>query len=562
MRKRTWVVAGLAALPLALPAWADDAPTQPLPVRAVTLFSSGVGFTLREGEVEGDALVALTFRTQQVNDILKSLVLLDERGKVRPAIYGAKDPVVRTLQSFAVDVTQPLSRSELLNRLRGSRVEAKVERPGGSETVAGQIVGVESRVVPQTPPLAPTVVETLTVLAEAGLQYVPLEQMRSLKLLDSRLDAEFRTALGLLAAASDDRRRQVELHFEGKGKRRVRVGYVSEAPLWKVSYRLLLGGAKLGSDLPGGSADKPFLQGWALVENTTDEDWKDVSLSLVSGRPVSFVQDLYQPLYLPRPVVAPDIQASPTPQLSEGSVESSDKKMEALGRSASRAAGPLGRGVAGGLGGFGGGGFGGKGRETASEMPAPMDAGRALAFDMESAERSVSAQASGESAGELFRYTVEAPVTLPRQRAAMIPILAGGVTGEKVSVYNPDTIHATIPMNAVRLRNDTGLHLKAGPVTLFDDGVYAGDARMPDIPPTDSRLITYALDLALAGEKQDKGGSRIETGILIRRGVLEIQRKEIRETAYTVRNKGTKARNLLIEHPFESEWKLVAPAKF
>src|SRR5207248_1522077 len=100
----------------------------------------------------------------------------------------------------------------------------------------------------------------------------------------------------------------------------------------------------------------------------------------------------------------------------------------------------------------------------------------------------VEAQAAGQSAGELFAYNITTPVTLPRQQAAMIPVVAQDVEGEKVSIYNADT-GARYPLNAIRLRNTSGLHLKGGPVTLFDEGVYAGDAKMEDIPPGDSRLI-------------------------------------------------------------------------
>src|SRR5262249_27271481 len=133
---------------------------------------------------------------------------------------------------------------------------------------------------------------------------------------------EFREALTLLASGSDDQRRQVGIHFSGTGRRQVRVGYVTEAPLWKMSYRLMIG----GKDAKAGA---PYLQGWALVENTSDDDWKDVRLSLVSGRPVSFIQDLYQPLYLPRPVIAPDVIASAMPQTHGGNMDEERKQVAA-----------------------------------------------------------------------------------------------------------------------------------------------------------------------------------------------------------------------------------------
>ncbi|MDQ2798704.1 MAG: DUF4139 domain-containing protein, partial [Armatimonadota bacterium] len=306
MPSRLFVVVPAALLLAAAPAFAQTPPPAapgPLPIRQVTLFTSGVSYIERSGLVNGDAAVPLTFRTAQINDILKSMTLIDSTGQVQPATYGAKDPIGRTLQAFAVDVTQNISEAELLNRLRGERVEVSTT---ARNKITGQIVGVEQKtemVKDRT-----QTVDILNLLTDNGLQSVRLDETRSLKLLDKRLDREFRDALTTLASGSDEQRRQVTLHFAGTGRRPVRVGYVTEAPLWKISYRLLLGGAN------GNKSEKPYLQGWALVENTTDDDWQGIHLSLVSGRPISFIQDLYQPLYLPRPVVEPDIIASPEPQ--------------------------------------------------------------------------------------------------------------------------------------------------------------------------------------------------------------------------------------------------------
>ncbi|MBC8101366.1 MAG: hypothetical protein H7Z41_02100, partial [Cytophagales bacterium] len=471
----------LSALVFALPCLAapkdPDAPAPTpsvLPVRAVTLFSSGVSYTLCEGEVGGNATIPLTFRTAQINDILKSLVLLDPQGTVQPAIYAAKDPIGRALQSFAVDVTNPASRTDLLNKLRGAKVI--VETSGAKpQTISGQIVGVEEKETPLGSSDRTTSVAILTVLGEAGLQSVRLDDVSSIRLLDERLNREFREALSLLSSGSDDRRRQVVLRFDGTGRRMVRVGYITESPLWKISYRLLLGGET-------GTTGKPYLQGWAMVENTTDEDWNGVRLSLVSGRPISFIQDLYQPLYLPRPVVPPDVIAVPFPQLAEGSLENEDRPAPAAGVGGragddvfkSRATqGPA-------LGGTRALSRNALARQNGtpsavdsitSEAPPPPQGMAAFQYD------SVAARAAGEKAGELFAYNITTPVTLPRQQAAMIPVIAQAIDGEKVSLYNADS-GPRFPLNAVRIRNDTKLHLKGGPVTLFDGSTYAGDARM------------------------------------------------------------------------------------
>lgn len=330
--------------------------TNPLPVKAVTVFTSGVSFTLREGMVDGDATVPLSFRTTQINDILKSMVLLDTNGSVQPATLATKDPVGRTLQSFAVDVTQPMGRVELLNRLRGTRVKVGYTPPkGDNRAIEGQIVSVEAKATPGSGNTPGEITETLLLLSDVGLVSMNLQYLDTLSFTDERIQKEFQQALGLLAGSADDRKRQIVLRFDGKSKRTVRVGYVTESPVWKVSYRVLLGDADLGSK----SDTDPFLQGWALVENTTDEDWTNVKLSLVSGRPVSFIQDLYQPLYVPRPTVAPDFIGSPMPQFSEVAVDrfseslSSNRPASPNGRSAGR-----GGGFGGGSGGMGGGGFG------------------------------------------------------------------------------------------------------------------------------------------------------------------------------------------------------------
>ena len=541
------------AMPEAVPA------STLLPVRDVTLFSSGVSYTLREGEVSGDATIPLTFRTTQINDILKSLVLRDENGTVRPAVYAAKDPIGRVLQSFAVDVAQPTDRVALLNRLKGARVTVQA---GGTVlgpatttekvTIQGQIVGVDK----EDGNSDGNAGSVLSILGDAGLQTVRLSEVHAVRFEDERINREFKAALGLLAAGADDKRRQVTLRFDGTGKRRVRVGYVSESPLWKISYRLLIGGASAEGGAGSGAkaADaRPFLQGWALVENTTDEDWNGVHLSLVSGRPVSFIQDLYQPLYLPRPIVPPDVVASPFPQLAESNVDEKDAAANAGAVSGGEGRGgynsPARRGLT---------------QQQVQSAPSMVAVNGAVASTAAGTsffgERSVVSDAAGQKAGELFAYNIATPVTLPRQQAAMIPVVTQDVGGEKVSLYNADT-DPRFPMNAFRIRNNTPLHLKGGPITIFDGGTYAGDARMEDVPPGDSRLITYAVDLSVQGNREGPLYSNVATAFSLSRGVLIVSRRDRRETHYTLKNKADRARTVLVEHPYEADCKLVQPDK-
>jgi hypothetical protein len=187
------------------------------------------------------------------------------------------------------------------------------------------------------------------LLGGGAIRPVDLEQVAEIKLDDPKLQQELIKALAAVAASRDQDKKPVTLRFNGQGQRRVRIGYVVEAPVWKASYRLVLsanaknedagtggrGDAEKGKDkgaagqavkdkeenAAGGKGDGGKLLGWAIVENQTDNDWEGVQLSLVSGRPISFIEDLYQPLYVPRPVVQPELYASLRPQTYAAGLE-------------------------------------------------------------------------------------------------------------------------------------------------------------------------------------------------------------------------------------------------
>src|SRR5207302_6432076 len=158
----------------------------------------------------------------------------------------------------------------------------------------------------------PVEVSVLNLWCADGMRGVKLAEVQRVRFLNAVIDSEFKKALETLAQSHDTQKKAVSIRFVGEGKRRVRVGYVIENPIWKTSYRLVLGTK---------AEEKPYLQGWAVVENPTDEDWRDVRMALISGRPISFQMDLYQPLYVPRPVVEPELFASLRPPTYSGAIE-------------------------------------------------------------------------------------------------------------------------------------------------------------------------------------------------------------------------------------------------
>ena len=537
------------------------------------LFSSGVAYYQREGQVDGQARVDLSFPQECINDMLKSMIIEDRGSKqVATVTYDNLKPVELTLKSFAIDLTRNPSMGDLLNQVRGEQVEVMTTvdpraAVGQTETVSGLVVGVEK----QRQPLGKDQfieVSQLNMLTKEGLRGVPLSQIQRVKFTKAGLDQEFRKALEVIATGHDKGKKAVSLNFSGEGKRSVKVGYVAESPIWKTSYRLALQRKKAEkgekveakNDTTSPKEGKPakddvILQGWAIVENTTDEDWSSVQLGLVSGRPISFQMDLYQPLFVNRPVEQLELFASLRPQTYEGNMLA-DRD----------AADP----------GFGGQGKGeGKGAAKEAEqayrqfaagaLPADGRMARGLAEKMRKSNNGIGIHKDATTAavstelGEYFQYTINQPVNLPRQKSALLPIVNEEVKGTRVSIYN-ENVHKKFPLLGLQFTNTTPLHLTQGPVTVFDDSTYAGDAKIADLQPNDKRLISYAIDLGTEVDPQFKDSEDL-LKVKVFKGTIiqEFMRKE--KKTYKILNRSEHTRTLLVEHPIRPQFTLVAPAK-
>ena len=543
---RTAIAASLLAVVSAVSSRAAE---PALPLEKVVLFTSGVGFFQHGGKVDGDAQVEMAFKSEQINDLLKSMVLEDRDGGTVAAVsYASRDPITKTLGTFAVNLTDNPSIGQILGRLRGARIEVEAAPPA-----SGTIVGVEKRTVPvgddQT-----VEKEFVTILTKEGLRTLALDTITRLKLLDERLQGELEKALAVLALGTDNDRKSVTLDFAGKGARRVRVGYVQEAPVWKTSYRVVLGAedGKAAEKDKDKKQEKALLQGWAIVENTTDQDWKDVRMSLVSGRPISFRMDLYQPLYVPRPEVRQELYASLLPQQYGQDLANRDREFAAAGERQGRIQLARPEKAASGL-------------RGAAAAYAPAESSvvgdeKALSLDMAANAGSIQSVAQGAALGELFRYEIDKPVSIARQRSAMLPIVSEQIEAEKVSIYD-DRVLAKHPLAGLRLVNLTKLNLMQGPVTVYDGGVYAGDARVEDLVPGSERLVSYAVDLDVEVAPRTEPRPEEIVSVKLAKGTLVVTRKLARRKIFEIKNSGADAVKLLVEHPREEPWKLVALEK-
>ncbi|MDB5308666.1 MAG: hypothetical protein JWO38_2868, partial [Gemmataceae bacterium] len=311
---------------------------------------------------------------------------------------------------------------------------------------------------------------------------------------------------------------------------------------------------------------KPYLQGWAVVENTTDEDWAGVRMALVSGRPISFKMDLYNPLFVPRPTVEPELFASLRPPTYSGGFKGEglafrqpqmdDPKKtppEAKSRAPMQPARP-------GAPGAGGGGFGGQGAEfdrfklakDADEATAAErrkfagDVGRDLAGRMNTG--AVGSAATGGQLGDFFQYAIDHPVSLARQKSALLPIVGKDVEAARVSIYNP-SVQPKHPLLGLRFKNTSGAHLSQGPITVFEGSTYAGDTRVLDVQPNEERLVSYAIDLGTEVDPQVGDGSARITSVRAVKGIVTTTTKVREVKKYRVANRSQQDRTLLIEHP-------------
>jgi hypothetical protein len=526
-----------------------------LPIRRITLYRSGVGSFERRGLVQGNSNVQLRFKTEQVNDILKSMVALDlsRSGTVDNISYGSKEPLNRRLASFGVDISGNPTLGQLLAALRGT--EVIVSFPDSK--AEGVILGVETKLEPVTKDAPPVAVEYLNIVTAAGIRSFKLSLADAIELKDKELNAELSRALAAVAEYRGDRTKTIEVNFTGEGARECVVAYVQESPVWKTSYRLILPDAVKRPDAKAEAAkpdDRFTMQAWAIVENTTDEDWKDVTLSLVAGRPVSFRMDLYEPLYVFRPEIPVPMVPGVMPRSYAGGTDYSDApEFDMVG------------GVREGRG----------GRPPASPAPASKAAGQspfrdsavmglersqALSSD-EMAGYAARSQGQAVEAGEVFMYQVDHPVTVERQRSAMIPLINAGVDGRRVSIFNPSD-GSEHPMRGLELRNSTKLQFMPGPISVYDGGAYAGDAQIGHVPAGDKRLLAYAVDLDVAVLRQQEQHERVRK-VRIVRGVFELTSLYQNIVTYRFTNKdAARDRMVVVEQPRQGgNWTLAEPEK-
>lgn len=612
-----------AVLPLAKTA------TSTLPIRRVILYSNGVAYIERRGLVSGNAEVNLSFKQSQVDDVLKSMIVLDlGQGKIGAVSYNSSAPISSRMSEIPFSVN-PVSGdgggiASVLAQLQGAKVTVVSSK--GSAT--GSILTVERKQIKTEKETQVTTV--LVIASESGeISSFDLSDVRSVKLLDDGTRKDVNEFANATASTRRLDAKTITVTSQGVGQREMVVTYTIAAPIWKTTYRVILD-----------EAGQPFFQGWAIVDNVSEEDWRNVDMALVSGSPISFIQNLQKPFYRYRPVVPTPSDLQLEPQIYEtqsgggsgngigdgdgdgvssstilgtvtdpnGAVVSganvtirntstgqsfstrtdSDGDFERDGLSAGNYSVTVvspgfkttiiqnvspGRPIRARLevgsadatvnvtGGFQVDGASGSenvfiadGQEVSNFRTGILSQTK-VSDALTSGNSGVQTAATGDEIGDLFQYKIEQPVTVERNRSALIPIVQTKMEGERVSVYN-QAVRQDRPFSGVLLKNGTNLTLESGSMTVIDGNAYAGEALMERLKPKEQRLISFALDLGTHVKVRVTGDSEPAKIVKAVDGVLQIHYYRSDQRTYEVSNQTERPKVMYIEYPIRDGWEL------
>jgi hypothetical protein len=572
-----------------------------LPIRQIVLYKHGIGYFLRSGQLGPNDTVQLDFNASEMNDVLKSLTLQESgTGSISGLRYDSSDPLEKKLAEFPFKIGPGQPLTAILDQLKGAAVEMRT----GSETIRGTLVS--GRLVPRTEQRPES--EQITLLSDSGeFRNVDLSAVSSLRFQDTALQTQFQEYLSTLNTARSRDKRSLYIDSTGSQTRDVTASYMIPMPVWKSSYRLIFP-----------DSGQPTLEGWAIVDNTTGDDWSNVQLSLVSGRPISFISRLYEPRYINRPVAELPEDRAAVPVIYGGAIEATSEVGTIAGvvrddagavipgaritirnaqtgsvrntladqsgnyrisgltdgtyeviaefpgfqssiRSNVRVSSTQGASVSFTL------NVGevaqsvmvqGMADEAmmAKEMAASRSFGR-MELPAAAAPSAIASTAAAQELGELFEYSFSTPVTVGKSESAMLPFLQEKLTARKLLVFTEQG--SVNPLHSVEITNSTGKTLDGGPITVYDANAYAGEALVETLKKGDKRLLSYGVDLGTRISTALDSQSQIVREIHVNRGLLTTKTAAVETKTYTINNVDQEAKTLIIQHPIRREYKVM-----
>ena len=489
-----------------------------LPISRLIVFKHGVGYFERRGPFSGERL-DLSFPREAMDDVLKSLVALDlGAGQILGVDFETPEDRAARLARGSIHLSDQQSMLDLLRDLRGRRARLTLDGKKGEGAVEGLVVGVDYE---SDEPLRRAVV-SIYQPDTRQVRTMPLDTVARVDLLDDEAAADL--AYFLRAAQSEEQRRSATLRLT-PGDHELLVGYIAPAPAWRVSYRLLFEHAEGESTAPeGGAASSPstsdscLLQGWGLFDNQLEEDLTDVDLTLMAGMPISFRYRLYEPHTPERPFVQ-DEERTVTAPIAFAAAPPPMAPMPAAMMAADAAESA-----------------GGRARRLA----------KAERFSGAMLEEAVQVAAGGDERGALFAYHVEHPVSVARGQSAMVPILSRRLPARRDLLYN-GAKHPRNPVASLRLENATGLTLERGPVTVLEQGDYAGEAVLPFTRAGAELIVAYAVELGITVEERRRSERRLHA-IHLQEEYAIIEEHDLAITTYEITSALDRPAEVTVEH--------------
>ena len=486
--------------------------TVPL-LRRVMLSTGGVGYFEHEAEVTDNAELLMPVRMDQVDDILKSIVIFDEQGNTGFVQLPSRAPLSDIFRGLPFGPGALASNEALISALKGTEVSVRA-----GTSIEGRIISINEETASAEGDRTITR-HRVGVMTENGLQQFVLEEASSVSFADPVLNRQIGQALAAIAEHREGQGRTLKIRLNGSGTRKVTVAYVVETPLWKSSYR--------ATTLDPGTAR---LQGWAILENVTGNDWTNIDLTVVTGNPVTFRQALYATYYVNRPEVPVEIVGRILPRPDQGGIAA---KSEAMDEPLAVVPPPP--------------------PPAMADYPTPRFRPRLAPPEP------LQAQASESMTQVTFRMPF--PVTVMNGQSLAVPIVDKVVPGELVAVYQPET-SPRHPLAALKLTNSTGLSLPPGVLTLYQKGdtttSFVGDAQLASLPAAESRMLGFALDPKVLVDADEKSEQTISRATMAN-GIFRASIVDQRTTVYTLKAAPDEDRRIVIEHPRQQGWDLVTP---
>lgn len=512
-----------------------------LKVKKVIIFKHGVSYYILEGLIKGKDSFELEFKVDEMNDVLKSLFVLDtsEKGYISSISYDAALDTLQLLKSIMLNIPDKDSFSSLITQIKGAKVSLTI---GANKQISGTIMGIEEfeKFIKEE-----KIIEKVLIILQDDdiITKIPFSEIKSFDILNEDIKKDLKFFLDTIIAGKKKDAKKIKINCESGGadttERSIFVSYIRESPIWKTSYRLIMSKQQA-------LEEKCLLSGWSLIENTTNQDWEDIELSLVAGMPVSFKYDFYRPIFIQRPVIQPPKVLSAKPTEIEEGLEMEKYKEYAVAEAAPKLKAMKRRAKA----------------ATPPPAPAVGAAGRfgitGATISDETLMDKVKSQTKIQTKdlGELFEYNISNPVSIKRKQSALVPILTEAIKAKRILLYNKDE-HNRNPNACLEITNNTNLTLERGPATIIYDDNLAGEAIIPFLNKEDTRILNYAIEQAVIIMHEQKSENLSVHKVTFGGGYSYEYYYTNLMTEYKINNKTNEEKELYLDHPKTSDYKFI-----